>query len=115
MLWAIAAKWRQAWQNKSGRDYSARLRLWRDFLEEYRAQPDNHIDRYPYEVGRRVQLELLANQLDEIPAAEHELLAGLDKVLGTVFVPGGFVWEADLASGFPNPPFWYLFGRVGER
>jgi hypothetical protein len=115
MLWAIAAKWRQAWQNKSGRDFSARLRLWRDFLEEYRAQPDNHIDRYPYEVGRRVQLELLANQLDEIPAAEHELLAGLDKMLGAVFVPGGFVWDADLVGGFPNPPFWYLYGQVGER
>ena len=114
-LWAIAAKWRQAWEMKVGRDFSARLRLWRDFLEEYRAQPANHVDRYPYEVGRRVQLELLVNQLEEIPAAEQDLLAGLDKILGAVFVPGGFVWDADLINGFPNPPFWYLYGRVGER
>ena len=113
-LWAIAAKWRQAWEIKVGRDFSARLRLWRDFLEEYRAQPDNHVDRYPYEVGRRVQLELLANQLEEIPAAEKDLLAGLDKILGAVFVPGGFVWDDDLINGFPNPPFWYLYGRVAN-
>jgi hypothetical protein len=114
-IWAIATKWRQAWQNKSGRDFTARLRLWRDYLEDYRAQPENHVDRYPYEVGRRVQLELLANQLEEIPTVEQELLAGLDKVLAAVFVPGVFAWDADLASGFPKPPFWYLYGRVGER
>lgn len=114
-LEAVAAKWRQAWGKKATREFSARLRLWRDFLEELRSDLDNHADRYIYEVGRRVQLALLADQTSDIPEPERELLAGLDRILEAIFVPGKFIWDQDLAYGFPNPPFWYLYGRVSNR
>lgn len=114
-LSAIVANWRQAWEIKAKWDFSARLKLWRDFLEELRADPENHADRYIYEVGRRVQLALLAYQTSEIPEAERELLAGLDRILQAIFVPAAFVWDQDLAYGFPNPPFWYLYGHLSYR
>jgi hypothetical protein len=105
-------KWRVAWAKKALKEFQARLNLWRDFLNDYRADPAGNIDRYPYEVQRRVMLQLLADELDQIPPNEQELLSGLDKLLLAVFMPGNFVWEAVLEKEFPKTKFWYLYGSV---
>lgn len=112
------ARWRVAWGNKSARGYSARLKLWRDFLEEYRAHPGDNYDRYAYEVRLRVMLHLLepeARDAEEgkmIDRAEFELLDGLDQLLRAVFVPGEFIWDPKLASTFLPQPYWYLYGEL---
>jgi hypothetical protein len=111
----IRTRWRVAWEKKAIQDYRARLNLWRDFLEDYRDRPSAHYDRYPYEVGRRVQLELLRGSSGEIPAAEEQLLNGLDGLLRSVFTPGQFVWEEYLAPSFPQQPFWYLYGSIKKE
>jgi hypothetical protein len=111
-LYRLQTKWRVAWEEKAAREFSARSKLWRDFLEEYRSSPENHADRYPYEINRRVLLELLAPQTSKIMRAELEMLAGLDKLLNAYFIPGSFVWDEELAIGFPPQPFWYLYGRM---
>jgi hypothetical protein len=108
----IRSRWRVAWEKKAAQDFHARLNLWRDFLEDYRDRPSAHYDRYPYEVGRRTQLELLNDSAGEIPAAEQEMLNGLDGLLRSVFKPGEFVWEDYLAPSFPHQPFWYLYGSI---
>ena len=108
----IQTQWRVAWEQKSEREFNARLKLWRDFLEEYRDNPGNHVDRYPYEVTRRVLLELLTPQAGKIPSAEVELLSGLDKLLYARFIPGNFVWESELSQSFLQQPYWYLYGTL---
>jgi hypothetical protein len=55
----VRQQWLVAWGQKSVREFGARLRLWRDFLEEYRKNPMENLDRYAYEVNRRVILDLL--------------------------------------------------------
>lgn len=102
------------WEHKAGREFGARLRLWRDFLEDYRSHPENHSDRYAYEVTRRVMLELLKPYSHNVSRAELELLQGLDELLRAVLVPGKFVWEAGLAPGFPESTYWYLYGHLRE-
>jgi len=109
----IRSHWRVAWEQKVGREFHARLNLWRDFLEEYRKNPANHRDRYIYEVGRRVMLQLLKNEAINLERpAEEELLSALDSLLDAYFSPGKFVWDADLAPGFPRQEFWYLYGNL---
>lgn len=108
---ALRSKRRVTWGNKAEREFSARLRLWRDFLEDYRQNPDANVDRYAYEVGRRVMLQLLQEEAQEIPAAEQELLASLDGLLRAVLVPDVFVWDPDLAAAFPRQRFPYLYGK----
>jgi hypothetical protein len=111
-LYTIQTHWRVAWEQKAEREFGARLRLWRDFLEEYRDNPANHVDRYPYEVIRRVLLDLLAPQAAKISPAEAELLAGLDKLLFARFIPGDFIWDPQLSQSFPQQPYWYLYGNL---
>lgn len=107
---AVRSRWRAAWSQKAAAEFRSRLNLWRNFIEDYREQPAANIDRYSYEVGRRVQLYLLAQDMDDIPQADANLLNGLDKYLAAVFLSGPFVWEAELAPSFPPDPYWYLYG-----
>ena len=111
----VHTRWRVAWEKKADQDFHARLNLWRDFLEDYRDHPSAHYDRFPYEVGRRVQLELLKDNTGEIPAAEANMLDGLDGLLRSVFTPGQFVWDEYLAPSFPQQPFWYLYGSIKKE
>ena len=106
---AIQARWRVAWENKAGYEFTARLTLWRDFMEDYRREPAEHADRYSYEVNRRVMLHLLAGQGASLPAEELDLLAVLDRVLRALLPEGAFVWHPSLQSSFPVEPFWYLY------
>jgi hypothetical protein len=111
-LYACQYRWRTAWNKKSAQEFSARLKLWGDFLGEYRLSPENHADRYAYEVRRRVMLDLLTPFVPHPPPAETELLSGLDALLNSVLVGGKFIWEPDIAGGFPPERYWYLYGSI---
>jgi hypothetical protein len=101
-----------AWERKASREFQARLKLWANFLNEYRDDPENHADRYAYEVERRVMLQLLTPYARQISRAEQDLLVSLDKVLEAVFVPGKFIWDAEVAGKFDREVFWYLYGGL---
>ena len=108
----LRTHWRVAWEKKSTREFHARLNLWGDFLQDYRASPEREADRYGYEVGRRVMLDLLSPEAAGAPQSERDLLYSLDQLLKTYFISGGFVWEAELQAGFPPQPYWYLYGKI---
>lgn len=109
---SIAIRWRVAWESKAVREFHARLILWRDYLDEYRSNPENNTDRYSYEVNRRVMLHLLEPYVEHAPEAEKEMLRGLDQLLKATFQAGEFIWDAWLESAFPPQPYWYLFGKL---
>jgi hypothetical protein len=114
-LESTRTKWRVAWEKKAVAEFRARLNLWRDFLEEYGEDPEANYDRYGYEVGRRVMLQLLSGEVAEVPEVEQEAVSGLDLVLKADFVPGEFIWEAVIEPSFPKKPFWYLHGDLKQR
>ena len=111
-LQAHRSRRRVAWETKATRNFGARLTLWRNFLEELRDDPDAHADRYAYEVTRRVQLALLADDARGRSQAEDELLGLLDTVLQSLWVPGEFIWDAELEQGFDKSSFWFLYGHL---
>jgi len=107
----IRSKWRVAWETKAGREVQARTRLWSNYLADYRHDPENHADAYPYEVRYRVMLQLLLTELPE-PPAEQEALHQLDGVLRTNLSASDFIWEANLQPGFPREDYWFLYGKL---
>lgn len=107
----VRDRWRVAWERKAGRGFQARLRLWNSFLEDYRENPNANADRYRYEVERRVMLHLLMDEAEAIPEAEMDLLKDLDKVVRSALAPGDFIWGPELENGFPQEPYWYLYGQ----
>jgi hypothetical protein len=55
-LGALRSKWRVAWETKASREVRARLRLWNNYLTDYRHNPEAHADAYPQEVHNLVML-----------------------------------------------------------
>ena len=108
----IRSKWRVAWENKAVHSYSVRLRMWRDFIEEYKSSPQDNTDRYSYEVRLRAMLTLLKSKSGRQNQAEVDLLSGLDAYLKSVLVVDGFIWESDIQTGFPANVYWYLYGYL---
>ena len=107
----VRSKWRVAWETKAGREVGARMRLWSNYLAEYRHNPENHADAYPHEVRYRVMLHLLSAELPK-PPAESESLSQLDDMLRARLIAGDFIWEAELRAGFPRAVYWYLYGKL---
>jgi len=108
----IRSKWRVAWENKAVHSYSVRLRMWRNFIEEYENSPQDNTDRYSYEVRMRAMLTLLKSEGGGKNQAQVDLLSALDVYLKSVLVVDGFIWESDIQTGFPANVYWYLYGYL---
>ena len=108
----IRSRWRVAWEKKAGHSYSVRLKMWRDFIEEYRNAPQDNADLYPYEVRLRTMLSLLKSEGGGQLPSEQDLLTILDAYLNTVFSKVSFIWEPEIQAGFPKEVYWYLYGKL---
>jgi len=107
----LRSKWRSAWERKAGREVHARLVLWSNYLADYRQSPENHAGAYPQEVRWRVILQLLSAEFRWF-SGEEEALSSLDTVLKSYWLPGEFIWEADLSTAFPQRDYWFLYGKL---
>ncbi|RME86942.1 MAG: hypothetical protein D6770_10695 [Anaerolineae bacterium] len=108
---AVRRRWRAAWEKKVRREFGARLNLWRNYVNDYRRDPEQYADAYPHEVRWRVMLHLLRTELPA-PPPEAALVDDLDGFLRAHFVTGEFIWEPELEGGFPEDEYWYLYGRL---
>jgi len=106
---AVQMKWQVAWERKASREHDTRFNQWKKSLEDLRGDRYQNAPYYKNEVRLRVLLELLVEQLSD--KARYDL-SPLDKILRQVFKPGEFIWEANLAPGFPKGKYWYLYGGV---
>jgi hypothetical protein len=104
-------RWRAAWEKKAQQEFRSRLRLWQNYLEDYSETPSAFASDYPQEVRHRAILELLQAEM-AAPLPQAALLQQLDDHLRAVFIPGPFLWEADLQPAFPQETWWYLYGRL---
>ena len=107
----VRTKWRVAWETKASREVGARMRLWSNYLADYRQNPYQNADAYPHEVRYRVMLHLLLSELPE-QSPEQEVLAQLDSVLRASLIPSDFTWETEMEAGFPRKVYWYLYGNL---
>jgi hypothetical protein len=111
----VRTRWRVAWERKCQHSFSSRLTAWRDFLEEYRTQPEEHADQYANAVKFRVMLQLLLKESTQVGEAELGLLSTLDKILRNIIHPGPYIWEAEQAEGFPAEEYWFLYGYLPNK
>jgi len=107
----IRTKWRSAWEKKGRQEIHARLDLWKNYLIDYHQSPELHGDLYPQQVQWRVILQLLANDMGFLPH-EGKLLDGVDEMVKSSWLPGDFIWEPELIPAFPEPEYWFLYGKL---
>ena len=113
-LATLREKWRAAWEKKAAHEFGARFNLWKNYLDDYHADPETYAENYAHEIRWRVMLDLLERELSSDPA-ETEALLALDKILQIKFVPGDFIWDKNLETGFSQSEYWFLYGRLKGR
>ena len=107
---SLRERWHSAWEKKSEREVTNRMRLWSQYLSDYMNAPDQSPDSYRNEVRGRVILQILLTDLPDGP--EKSSLAELDASMKGRFKQGGFIWEPELETVFPRDSFWFLYGSL---
>jgi hypothetical protein len=103
----LRTRWRATWEKKAAQELRTRLKLWENYLNEYRYNEDL-AEYYAHEVRLRVMLGLLTDELKEEP---DELFV-LDQLLRANFIPGEFIWDEVLSVEFSRDDFWFLYGSL---
>ena len=79
-------------------------------VERYLAAAPAHRDRYRYESQRRILLDLLAGETDDISAEQRSLVRTMDAALQGMIEKGDFIDDPVYAPVFDPDRFWYLYG-----
>ncbi len=88
-----------------------RFNLWQEYLADWQESPENQGVAYSHQVEWRVMISLLCDEILLGPS-EQEFLDGLDRVVKSAWLAGEFIWEAEIHIAFPQPGFWYLYGKM---
>ena len=104
---------RVAAETKARIELSMRLNLWEQYLAEAGESVDEAAS-YPQAVTQRVIAALLLAEFPRLEGPEAGRLPALDLLVQPRFRPGAFIWEAEIHSQFPQPDFWFLYGRMGN-
>ena len=106
----VVTKWRVKWEEKVSWEFTSRLRQWVNYLKDFGQEPAIQGAYYPNEVRLRVQMELL-RQAVPISAENAAALDAADGRVRAKLKPGDFIWGEELAAGFPESIYWFLYGK----
>jgi hypothetical protein len=56
-------------------------------------------------------LELLQQEISQVATKNTVNLDLYDQILRPSFHLDHFIWDGELEVEFPNPPFWFLWGK----
>lgn len=105
----IRTHWRTNWKKKVEREIPNRMRLWKNYLNDWNISSAYRAGDFHYNVRLRVILELLMMETDELLIQEKNLLRTLDMRLKGKGTPGDFIWDDRLIEAFPKDRFWFLY------
>lgn len=95
------------WQRKIELEIPYRINIWKNILQDYL---DEGLDSsYSTQVGNRVMLTLLMNEVDLLKPSNESHLNELDDKLRSLVDDGDFLWDLVLEPGFSKVDYWYLY------
>ncbi|MBI9046123.1 MAG: hypothetical protein JEZ06_16645 [Anaerolineaceae bacterium] len=103
------SQWRSNWGKKCAQEFSVRLRLWTNHIQELTSKKEEYKPDYKFEVRHRVILEFLKEETEKISGKDMALVRALDIKIKSISKEGEFIWKNQFARVFPPDPFWYLY------
>lgn len=102
-------------EERAHQEAHARLRQWGEYLKELHDRSLGMGDYYPSHVQTRAMISALIAKLEMPPykldARVIEQLEVYDKVLRNFWKPGPFTWPVQWQPAYPQPEYWWLYGR----
>ncbi len=112
----LREEWKTNWGLKAGKEFTTRLYLWKNYLNDLLADRRGEAGDYPREVRQRVILQLLAPEVIQgIPQSQVDEMQRLDRLVRGLTQPGPFIWEPRLAASFSASDFWFLYVQFGRE
>ena len=109
-------EWKTNWGLKAGKEFTTRLYLWKNYLDDLLADRRGEFGEYPRQVRQRVILQLLASEVIQgIPLGQVDEIQRFDHLLRGLTQPGPFIWEPRLAASFSASDFWFLYVQFGKE
>jgi hypothetical protein len=105
----VRDRWRANWERKARREMSDRLHFWQIYLKDVVTEKKWYSRSYPTQARLRAIIYLLDEEIGTAVLNRQTALEQQDNLLRSISSPGPFVWEVELAGGFPEDSFWFLY------
>ena len=96
-------------------ELAARIRQWSEYLRDVHAGKATDVAGYPAHVETRAIIAALIDQMQQRPYILDEAVIApvlqQDKGLRARWQTGEFVWPEAWQPAYPQPEFWWLYGR----
>lgn len=102
-----------AWQRKIELEIPFRINIWKNVLHDYLEEGLD--SSYSTQVGNRVMLTLLMNEVDVLQPSMETKVNELDHKLRSLVEGNDFIWDPVLAPEFSKTDYWYLYANRKER
>jgi len=112
-IYSVRDRWMHHWREKVRKEIPSRLSVWDSYLKEVMEQGIS-LAEYRYQVRSRVILSLLHNEGVIWEPEKIFRLDVLDDFLFSLLLPGSFIWETELESGFQKNEFPFLYVSSGK-
>jgi hypothetical protein len=101
-------------ENKAHQEIRARLRQWGEYLKDLKRASGGYGQNYTSAVETRAMLQSLIQKLEMPPyRLDKQIgkqLSVYDKVLGSTWRSGDFIWPDAWQSAYPRTSYWWLYG-----
>lgn len=102
-------------EQRAHSELEVRIRLWSEYLRDVFGSKSAEIASYSTRVEVRAIMAALVSQLQQLPYTLKpsllEFILQEDKGLRARWQSGPFVWPEAWQSAYPEPEFWWLYGR----
>jgi len=113
---ATLGSWQVAAEKKAERELHTRVNLWQQYWDDCNNDPHACGEQYKHDVTQRVIAGMLVRRFPRLADTnDGRALDQLDRLASGRTVKQGFVWEAELQSGFPEAEYSYLYGSPASR
>jgi hypothetical protein len=115
MFETAVSPWVVRTEQRAHTELAARIRQWDEYLRDLREKRGEMAGAYAAQVEIRAIVAALVENLQRTPyQLDEKLLQSIltqDKGLRARFASGDFIWPEEWQSAYPEPEFWWLYGR----
>ncbi|MCA9920251.1 MAG: hypothetical protein KC445_19985 [Anaerolineales bacterium] len=102
-------------EQRAHTELAARIRQWDEYLRDLREKRSENAGAYAAQAEVRAIIAALVENLQQAPyQLDDKLLQSIlteDKGLRARFASGDFIWPEAWQPAYPEPDYWWLYGR----
>ena len=105
----ISNQWRINWAEKAKEEFTSRLSLWENFLQDLLDENRGAMQEYRSQVRNRVLLRLLEMKASVNIPQQLNKLRNIDSAYNKITKETDFIWDRELISSFPKSVYHFLY------